>query len=224
MAKRILIFYIAGCVLLTITGCNDGAGLPTIVGTVPYLRPDVTAVVIPPRPKPLPLPRSQYGIPANWVPPSHLEKKGRWQGILIHHSASPYGSAAHEDIVHKANGWDGLGYQFVINNGVYKKGFGRPNGLVEVGYRWSWQKVGSHCRPNGNRDNYWNKHTIGICLIGNFEYDKPTSSQMNSLIKLTRFLMERYNIPKSKIKGHGDIKPTKCPGRNFPMKKFKQIL
>jgi hypothetical protein len=120
-------------------------------------------------------------IPADWFPARHLEDKKRWHGIIIHHSGSYYGSAAHEHKYHKSIGWDGLGYYFVINNGIFKNGYGRADGLVEVGYRWRGQQTGSHCRPSNDYSNYWNKHTIGICLIGNFSETRPTERQWRSL-------------------------------------------
>lgn len=162
--------------------------------------------------------------PQAWLPLADRENKSRWQAIVIHHSGTSYGSAAHEDQYHRSIGWDGLGYDFVINNGIYKNGYGQPDGLVEVGYRWTQQKTGSHCRVNGDASNYWNEHSIGICLIGDCEKTYPTQMQKQSLLKLVKFLQQRYNIPQSRIKGHGDIKPTKCPGRYFPMEQLKAAL
>jgi len=63
-----------------------------------------------------------------WIPPARLEEKGRWQGIVVHHSALDSGSAQSIDRLHKNKGWDGLGYHFVISNGL-----GAPNGKVTVG-------------------------------------------------------------------------------------------
>ena len=117
-----------------------------------------------------------------------------------------------------------LGYHFVINNGVYKNGYGKADGLVDVCFRWRQQKTGSHCRPSGDWSNYWNEHTIGICLIGNFEKTRPTERQWQSLVKLVRFLQKRYNIPTSQIKGHRDVKPTKCPGRYFSFGELRRRL
>ena len=40
-----------------------------------------------------------------------------WKWIVVHHSASPAGSASKFDIEHRAKGWDELGYDFVIAQG-----------------------------------------------------------------------------------------------------------
>lgn len=157
----------------------------------------------------------------DWSPPSVLEKK--WTAIIIHHSATKSGDTAIFDKWHRENNhWNGVGYDFVIGNGSDS-----GNGQVEVTYRWQKQVTGAHC--GGTPNNWANKDGIGICLVGDFNKTQPTNAQMQSLIKLVRFLQSRYGIPKSKIYGHGTtpgrVTDTDCPGRNFPMTWFKsQIL
>ena len=226
MTKRILVSLLVIGAIVAVAGCDNGSdGVPRIVGRVEYPRLKTAPAPVPVQEKDSAAELlGDSNIPAGWLPPAYLEYKGRWKGIVIHHSATRYGCAEHEHKSHRANGWDGLGYHFVINNGIRRNGFGRPDGLVEVGDRWRGQKIGAHCRPKGDRGNYWNKHTIGICLIGNFEKTRATQKQMQSVIRLVRFLRARYSIPLSQIKGHGEIKPTKCPGKNFPMARFKAIL
>jgi N-acetylmuramoyl-L-alanine amidase len=222
-SRRILVFCLLPLLSFVISGClSEEQSPPKIIGSAVHT---IIHPIIVPKTKPDVLRKTNItDIPSDWIPPSYLENKNRWKGIVIHHSASDCGSAETAHKYHLSRGWDGLGYQFVINNGIIKNGHGKPDGLVEVGYRWRQQKVGSHCRANGDSSNYWNKYTIGICLIGNFEKTYPTQAQMRSLVKLVRFLRQRYNIPTSQIKGHEDVKPTKCPGRKFPMAKFKQML
>jgi len=225
MIKRFLLFSLLLSVVLFSFGCNPGRETPRIVTTI--RRSPVPAPVVPeviPNHSPAVVEPAPANAPVAWLPPAWLENKSRWQGIIIHHTDAPYGSAAHEDKVHKSKGWDGLGYHFVINNGVFKNGYGKNNGLVEVGDRWRKQKEGAHCRVKGDRSNFYNEHTIGICLIGDFEKTQPTWSQMRSLALLVNVLKDRYNIPLSKIQGHKDIKPTKCPGRNFSMAQLKRML
>lgn len=217
--RQVLIFSIC---LFVLSGCvYDDEPMPRIVHD--YMLS--SKIVKPSSVKPFESAAVDYGdVPGQWFPPSRLENKSRWQGIIIHHSESFYGSAAHIDKYHKSRGWDGLGYHFVINNGVFKNGYGERDGVVEVGYRWRGQKTGAHCKVNGDHSNYWNRHTIGICLIGDFEQTLPTKRQWQSLIKLVRFLQQRYNIPANKICGHRDIEPTACPGKNFSMPGLKAAL
>jgi N-acetyl-anhydromuramyl-L-alanine amidase AmpD len=131
-----------------------------------------------------------------------------WRYIVIHHSATPTGSADEFDRMHRAKGWDELGYHFVIGNGT-----GSGNGEVEIGGRWTKQKHGAHAKIPGHPE--YNDVGIGICLVGNFDVTRPTEAQMASLAKLVRFLMDRYGIPRAHIYGHGQLKPTDCPGKNF---------
>jgi len=99
---------------------------------------------------------------------------------VVHHSATATGGAVAFDKYHReVNGWDELGYDFVIGNGT-----DTPDGYVEVGSRWRKQKTGAHCKT---ADNYFNEHGIGICLVGDFTRTSPTPRQMASLVRLTRF-------------------------------------
>ncbi len=160
-----------------------------------------------------------------WAPQPTQGHQRPWKGIIIHHSATNVGDAISIGRYHKnVNGWDELGYHFIINNG--NNSHGLPDGSVEVGRRWKVQKHGAHCRVDVNDDNHWNEHYIGICLVGNFQNNYPSSAQYNSLNKLVQFLKTRYHIPTSKICGHGDIQgaKTSCPGRHFSWTKFKRSL
>lgn len=136
-----------------------------------------------------------------------------WKYVVIHHSASALGSAAIFDRAHKARGWDGLGYDFVIGNGE-----GSGDGQVEVGYRWVQQLRGAHA---GNMD--YNERGIGICLVGNFEETRPTAKQMESLQSLVKFLMAKTGIPAANVIGHDHVpgKDTQCPGKYFNMAAFR---
>ena len=161
-------------------------------------------------------------VPTLWIPPKALVRPGRWQGIVIHHTATDSGSADWLDGIHKnGNGWDGLGYDFVIDNGC-----GQTDGKIEVGYRWRQQLTGAHCRPKKCYDNYWNEHTIGVCLVGNFEKTRPTQAQYDSLANLMCFLQNEYNIPMNKIIGHRDAEgaQTLCPGKNFSWWELRRRL
>jgi len=212
--SRVFIFF--SC-LFVLGGCvSNDEPMPEIVHSS-----GSESILIPPRvvsPK-----RSQgsayNNIPRSWFPPSQLEKK--WAAVVIHHSATEKGNAAifdkwHSEVKH----WEGIGYDFVIGNGIDS-----GDGQVEVTFRWRKQIPGAHC--GGTRGNWANKDAVGICLVGNFNRTVPTKRQMESLLKLIRFLQKQYGISKSRIYGHKDTpgaRVTECPGRKFPMARLKSML
>jgi N-acetyl-anhydromuramyl-L-alanine amidase AmpD len=128
-----------------------------------------------------------------------------WKWIVIHHSATPGGSMAFFDKEHKAKGWDGVGYHFVIGNGTES-----GDGQIEVTQRWPLQKWGAHAKTVDNR---FNEHGIGICLVGNFDVERPSPKQMQSLARLVAHLSQTYRISPQNVVGHKDTKATDCPGR-----------
>ncbi len=146
----------------------------------------------------------------NWIPPT---REAKWTFIILHHSATETGDAAKFDKAHRARGWDELGYHFVIGNGSLS-----GDGEIEVGSRWRKQKRGAHCAVRGHPE--YNRRGIGICLVGNFNNHEPSGAQMQSLVWLVRGLMERYDVPKSRILGHGMLEPTDCPGKQFDYEKL----
>ena len=140
--------------------------------------------------------------PLAWFPPV---AETPWRYIVIHHSASPTGGARKFDAEHKAQGWDELGYHFVVGNGT-----DTADGQIEVGPRWPKQKHGAHAKTPDQR---YNNYGIGICLVGNFDDHQPSARQVQSLERLLVFLSQRYRIPPERIIGHQDTgKSTDCPG------------
>ena len=142
----------------------------------------------------------------------------RWTHVVLHHSATRAGGAKRFDKYHRVrNGWDELGYHFVIGNGT-----DTPDGYVEVGPRWNKQKHGAHCKtPN----NYFNEHGIGICLVGDFTRTRPTPRQLASLQRLLRFLSRECGITANRVAAHRGITGrTQCPGSLFPLTGFRRAL
>jgi N-acetyl-anhydromuramyl-L-alanine amidase AmpD len=190
--------------------------MPQITSSYKSSETTSSKVVQPPRPLISLKGRSESigeNVSQDWQPPSSVEKK--WTAIMIHHSGTKNGDTAIFDKWHRENNhWQGVGYDFVIGNGSNS-----GDGQVEVTFRWQKQVTGAHV--GGTPGNWANKDGIGICLVGDFNQTQPTSAQMQSLVKLVRFLQNRYGIPKSRIYGHnttpGAGTVTDCPGRNFPM-------
>ena len=119
--------------------------------------------------------------------------------IVIHCSAVLPGqqsSAADIDQWHKANGWKGIGYHFVVR----RDGSVEPGRPIEV--------VGAHVVHH-------NRYSIGICYEGGLDAageaaDTRTPEQIKALRSLVEQMHERF--PKALIVGHHDLDPTKpCP-------------
>lgn len=142
----------------------------------------------------------------------------QWQYIVIHHSATPNGGARAFDYYHRAKRHmqNGLAYHFVIDNGN-----GGPDGRVEAGSRWKKQIRGGH---SSNQD--INEIGIGICLVGNFENNRPSRRQMASLVALVKYLQGLTGISSSNVILHREVKQksTLCPGHLFPADDFRNQL
>ncbi len=193
-----------------------GCASPAVMDELPAPNFNGPVVAAPPPPPPA-LPKFTTPEPARPAPPvangrmtgprdwSPTAPARNWRWIVIHHSATPTGSAATFDRMHKEKGWDELGYHFVIGNGTNS-----GNGQVEVGGRWRAQKWGAHAKTADNR---YNDYGIGICLVGNFDVEKPTAQQQQSLAKLVAFLEKTYKVSGDRVIGHGETKATDCPGK-----------
>ena len=119
--------------------------------------------------------------------------------IIIHCSATKPSQnigAAEIDTWHKKQGWNEIGYHFVI----------RRSGEIEQGR--DLEKIGAHCKGH-------NAHSIGICLVGGIDDNgKPennfTDAQFISLRKLTAKLQEQFPALQS-IHGHNEFANKACP-------------
>jgi N-acetyl-anhydromuramyl-L-alanine amidase AmpD len=134
-----------------------------------------------------------------------LAKRKRTKRAIIHHSASPDVPASTIHGWHLGQKWAGIGYHFVIRaGGAIERG--RPEG-----------KIGAHSGSAGNVD------SIGIVLTGNFQYERPTAAQIESLVWLiTQYLEPRYgNLD---VIGHKDVMATACPGKLFPWDELRRKL
>ena len=193
--------------------------MPEVWREHPSNKTIITPILPPPTRPTVVAPTVITGVPPNWLPPKQVKERN-WNAIVVHHSGTSNGNAAIFDDWHR-NGkhWEGVGYDFVIGNGSNS-----GDGQVEVTFRWREQRTGAHCKTPSN---WANEQAVGICLVGNFNQTRPTTRQMQSLVKLIGFLQKRYRIPKSRIYGHRDTPGagrTECPGRRFPMVSLKSML
>ena len=142
----------------------------------------------------------------------------QWTGIVVHHLGRPAGNGESIHRLHLSHGHTGLGYHFVIGNGN-----GLGDGVIHVGYRWTQQQPGVHVFDEPGE--YHNRHSIGICLVGNGERREFTDRQMESLVRLVRSLQRELDIPAEQVVRHSDlVQDVSSPGRFFASSVFAEQL
>jgi murein DD-endopeptidase MepM/ murein hydrolase activator NlpD len=142
---------------------------------------------------------------------------GRWKYIVLHHSATPQGSAHAFDVAHRERGMvNGLAYHFVIGNGSFT-----GDGEIEVGSRWLRQIKGGHLKFDS-----LNEIAIGICFVGNFDETRPSRKQIAAAIELISHLREICGPVPPILMTHTEIHPhhTDCPGTLFPSEAFHTLF
>lgn len=120
--------------------------------------------------------------------------------IIIHCSATrecdDSVNASVIDRWHKARGWKGCGYHFIV----------LIDGTIETGRMID--EVGAHVKG-------MNKSSIGICYIGGLERDAKTPKdtrtpqQKESLLLLIKTLNKIY--PEATLHGHNEFSNKACP-------------
>jgi len=127
-------------------------------------------------------------------------------GVVCHHSASRTDSVESIRRYHiEERGWDDIGYHIIIDR----------DGKLVIGRNWESQ--GCH----GQND--FNKHYLGLCVLGNFEEDTMRESQLACLLRVVAGLSRLFLWDSSHWIAHRDVKDTLCPGKNFPMAEVKKM-
>lgn len=141
-----------------------------------------------------------WGDSYNW---SWVRPWNQLKGILIHHSVTKH-EATPQDLalLHKARGWAGIGYHFVIDKA----------GVVYY--------VGDISLARAHVANK-NEAYLGVCMIGDFTKHLPSDDQIRSAHDIVKyFLFETPSIPTlnswSQLGGHKDQQATACPGSSWP--------
>ncbi|MGD9276637.1 MAG: peptidoglycan recognition family protein [Candidatus Pacearchaeota archaeon] len=127
--------------------------------------------------------------------------------IVIHHSGSLNSYDAIKDFHVNTRGWEDIGYHWLIDkNGKLLKGR-------------SEEFIGAHCLGH-------NRNSIAVCMIGDFEFIKPTEKQMKTLIKFLKEKLEENNLYLKNILGHREVGEREkiCPGKNINLNELREKL
>jgi|GEM_PF-2270751 len=140
--------------------------------------------------------------------------------IIIHHTATNYKSSTSKQIkkIYKYHSytrkWGDIGYNYII---------GKDGSIFEGRYGGNGV-IGGHSYYNGTN---YNKGSIGIAVLGNYEKEKMSAEATASLEKLIGWLSANNNIQVSSdikfykkdlnasVVGHRNVASTACPGKNI---------
>ena len=132
---------------------------------------------------------------------------------VLHSSGSTSASASALDDNHRrVRGLsDGMAYHFVIGNGS-----GIPDGTLLVGKRWTQGQP-----AEAMTDARLAQDAVAICLIGEFNRDYPTRSQLEALDELLDFLETKIGPRPVRLHREVENSARNCPGENFPVKALR---
>ena len=54
-----------------------------------------------------------------------------------------------------------------------------------------------------------------VCLLGNYDKQRPNPKQLNTLVNLLAWASQRFKVSPKTITGHRDHAATSCPGKNL---------
>ena len=138
--------------------------------------------------------------------PRRMDRMRPVRRITIHHDGMPPVAlnsrsdvSARIDQIrksHQQRGWGDIGYHFVVD----------PRGEVWEARPLSWQ--GAHV-ANQNPGN------LGVLVLGNFQVQQPSSTQLDTLDRFVAAQMNHYGVTLSSVHTHQELAPTQCPGRSL---------
>ena len=162
--------------------------------------------------------------PLRWqeLAPARAVALRPWRWIVIHHSATPGGTAAGIDHEHRdIRGWEGIGYHLLIGNGR-----GTTAGRIEATFRWRSQETGAHAGPSPAQQPY-NELGIGVCMIGDYRHSPPSLLVEQRVVELCALLIRNCpGLSVESIIGHGDVpgKNTECPGAAVDLVRLRRLV
>ncbi len=174
--------------------------------------------------------RANWGADESWRGPDRQFAPIR--KLIVHHTASPNRPRSPASVVRETykyhavtRGFTDIGYNYMIDHkgviyeGRYSRRFGDEP--ISAEDHNGWGVVGAHAKGA-------NAGACGVCLIGNFEEERPTDAAMSSLQWLLAWKAARHRIDvldtdpyvniygqlrdTPNLAGHRNVGLTLCPG------------
>lgn len=126
-----------------------------------------------------------------------MKRQSEITHLIVHHSASNHDLKASDiDRMHRAKGWEAIGYHYVIEANPVRLVYGRRP-----------HQVGAHCPPNTGK--------LGLCIVGDntkveFHWQEEQVRAAQNLIESIRLV-----FPGIQVDPHKKHRTTLCPGREI---------
>jgi len=134
--------------------------------------------------------------------------------VIVHHSMTEDSKTASWGAIrkyHMFKGWTDIGYH---------AGIEIVRGDLEILLGRRWDKWGAHCKQED-----MNRKSLGLCLVGNFDFYPPAETMLDLATDLIRYWMRLFRIPVSNVLPHRHFATYKtCPGELFDFDSFQQQL
>lgn len=138
--------------------------------------------------------------------------KPNWSHILLHHSLTEDGDTVNWQAIRRYHtltlGWQDIGYHFGLEwiRADYEILVGRPLTMK-----------GAHTLGMNDR-------AIGVCIVGNYDVQYPTTLMLARLVPFLKSLCEVFSIPVDNIEGHRDYASKSCPGDHFDLRMVRSMV
>lgn len=128
--------------------------------------------------------------------------------IILHCSATKDSGTVSWNAIRRyhtdTRGWSDIGYHFGIED---------VSGSLVIMIGRAINVQGAHCRAGG-----MNSHSIGICVVGDYDLEPPSPYRYSVTLDLLTKLCFIMSIPAENILGHRELEVSKtCPGNSWDM-------
>lgn len=149
-----------------------------------------------------------------------MKKLRRVRFLLVHCSASAFGTVEDVRAWHKARGWEDVGYHAVIPNGYAEKDgpyLRALDGTIQPGRPEAFQ--GAHCAAQS-----MNTRSLAVCLIGNPGETEYTGRQYYALLHWLKTNLKQYHLSPEDVFQHSDFEPKKPLCASLDMEAIRRWL
>ena len=137
--------------------------------------------------------------------------------IIIHHSLTKDGSTVSWDAIRR---W---------HMGLHPDS---PYKMRDIGYHFGIELIGNRHEilvgrlPNepGAHTKGYNKNSLGVCVVGNFDIDPVPREAFALCVRLVSWLCHNFEISFAHVEGHKMYAQKTCPGLNFDMELLRESL